>query len=657
MSIKRLNHGVFSLDSLVPFFDPANNVDRQATLEEMREALGEFGGSLQVTEAVDGSGRIDSLTNLPSGAAVQFRQTLAFDINYWLTEAEIADTQRQNGPTINLTAKIQGVMDALVARWVGPPNPATKSASMAIRLRFHHSYLVDGLSWHPAIVIEGDSMRDTIFVQSDTPNGHLLRALARNGQVVGLRISYHQIRDVQLLGSNKLGPGNMVTRGMHLDDSDTDPVTGPGGEVLGHAAVLAERVSSSNFSGAGTYLPKKRHGPKHRFCYWQGSGKQLQINGIATLNGTGQYEPNVYDNSDSDSEYTSCGNGGGAGDSYFIQNGETCQMNGGDCWASQNPELGYVAIRATGMDYLKILGLDINGKCYFKGNGSSASSQIRFIANNMRFRKSSFGTDDDTGQPAPLDAYLEFEDVVGASLVGNTFTPYYDPHTGIVAARPSFIYKATGATKICPMDRLPAIDSNDWPAGANIAVAPTLDTVTNNWLKIAPVLPIIATDNRDYLLTRYLRFVPGTPGGLFGRTDGLSVPAGMVGEMSVVPSSGAVGITSATNTNLTSVALTAGVYKISGSMQAQVASGSPNVALTRFGIGTISGNITTTTSASFAERQLNATAVGSYDRLDLNSIPLVVAAGATVTVYAVGRINFTGGTMAALGHLTVERVG
>lgn len=600
--------------------------------------------------------RVLSIRNA-NGAELAIDELLCWDINYWLTRAEIVDSRRQNGPTINLTAQIQFAIDSLVAKFVGPPNPATKSASKAGTLRFHHSYLVDGLDWHPAIAIRGDNFRDTILVQSDTPNGHLLRGLARDGQITGARSPYAQISDIQLLGSNKLGPANMVTRGLWLEDSDQDPVVGPSGEVLGHNAVIMERVSISNFSGAGFYCPKKRHGPKVRFSYFQGCGKQLQSNGIATLDGTGQYEPNVYDNSDSDAEYLHNGCGGAAGDSYFIQNGETCQFNGGDCWASANPEIGYVAIRATGMDYLVIRGMDINGKVYVKGNGAATpavTSQVRILGNNFRFRKSSFGNDD-AGQPAPLDSYVELEDAPGVTFVGNTYTPYYAPHTGLVTARPSFVYKTTGQSIVVTYDRFPSLTDNAWPAGAVIGPTPALSTISNGLgTKVIMCSGYMDTAVGFSLLTQDMQFAPG--GGIFGRVDGTSVPASRIGETITVPLNTVVGLTTGTATDIGSGALGPGVWHVYGTQQFQAAGGT--VTGIRGAITVNTGTIPATSSVNYRRKALNLVGVNfDFDGFTFGPIPIVVPAASTVTVYSTVRADFSAGTIGAWGDLRAVRVG
>lgn len=637
------------------------------TIPDLAAEIGAIDDRLTADEAAMLTGTYDdahdervlSIRN-SNGADLPIDELFCWDIHYWLTRAEIADTRNQNGPTINLTTQIQFAIDSLVAKFVGPPNPAHKSASMAGTLKLHHSYLVDGLDWHPAIRLQGDNFRDTIIVQSDTPNGHLLRGLARNGQASGSRSPYAQISDMQLLGSNSLGPGNMVTRGVWLEDASADPIN-PLPIILGHNAVIMERVSISNFSGAGFYCPKKRHGPKLRFYYIQGCGKVLQDgNGVATTDGSGVYSPGVYCNSDSDAEFLHGGCGGNGGDSYFFQNGETYQLDGGDCWASANPDLGYYSVRATGMDYLIIQGTDINGKCYYKGNGAaspSVSSQLRVIGNNFRFRQSSFGIDDDTGMPAPLDSYFEVEDGPGAVFLGNTYTPYYAPGTGLVAARPSYIYKTTGQTVIVSYDRMMALDSNDWPAGATIGPTPALSTISNGFGTKVILCSGYLDDIKGFsILMNALQFIPG--GGQYGATDGTAVPAGMVGEFAVVASSTPVAIPNAANTPMASVALQPGRYLLSGSMQAQVLTGSPNVALTRFGISTSPTTITTTTSATFAERQFNSAivAAGNFERLDLDNVPLNISVA--TTVYAVGRINFGGvGTVQALAHLNIQRIG
>jgi hypothetical protein len=415
-----------------------------------------------------------------------------------------------------------------------------------------------------------------------------------------------------------------------------------------------ERVSISNFSGAAFYCPKKRHGPKVRFSYFQGCGKSLQVNGIATLNGTGQYEPNVYDNSDSDAEYLHNGCGGAAGDSYFIQNGETCQFNGGDCWASANPELGYFAIRATGMDYLIIRGMDLNGKVYIKGNGAAAlpvTSQVRIIGNNFRFRKSSFGNDD-LGQPAPLDAYVELEDAPGVTFVANTYTPYYAPATGIVTARPSFVYKTTGQSIVVTYDRFPSLTDNAWPAGATIGPTPALTTISNGLgTKVIMCSGYMDTVVGFANLMQAIQFAPG--GGILRSLAGTALGTNYVGSY-VQPFNGSgalVPITSATNTDVETVTLPPGSYRIDCAGLFLVASGSPSVALVRMGISTVSGSIPTTNPMTYAERQVGLVAAGTFAELRVG--PVFVDITVNTTYYLTLRCNYSPGTVSAMAHISV----
>jgi hypothetical protein len=320
--------------------------------------------------------------------------------------------------------------------------------------------------------------------------------------------------------------------------------------------------------------------------------------------------------------------------------------------------LGYFAIRATGMDYLVIRGMDINGKVYIKGNGDKAlpvTSQVRVIGNNFRFRKSSFG-DDDLGQPAPLDAYVELEDAPGVTFVANTYTPYYANGSGLVQARPSYVYKTTGASVVVTYDRFPSLTDNAWPAGATIGPTPTIGTISNGLAtKVILCSGYMDTTVGFALLTQAQQFTPG--GGVWGRTDGVPVTTGMIGESAaVVAGTGApVALTSTVNTNVVSAALTPGIYVVDGAVQFVVATGTPTAALVRMGIGTTTGAITTTSTTSFAERQLNAAVAGNFDRLEISGLPIVVTT--PTTYYLVARCNYTPGTVQAIGHLLIKRVG
>lgn len=616
--------------------------------------------STMVTATYDAThdNRVLSLRN-SNGADLAIDELMCWDIHYWLTRAEIEDSRNPTGPTLNLTSQIQFALDSLVAKFSTYPAPNKPQASMAGTLRFHHSYMVDGLDVHIAIGIAGDNMRDTIFVQSDTPNGHMIRGLARNGANAGSRAPYARFSDFTILmSSSQLAPDGSVIRGIMLYGGSTDPEQAAIGHQLQYNAAQMERVTIVGGSGACLWIEKTRHAPKVRFCFFTGGGGALQIDGVATTDGSGQYEPNVYDNSDSDSEYLHCGSGGGHGDSYYFVGGETTQVNGGDCWVSKNPDLGYVSIRATGMDYLLIRGLDINGKVYYKGDGLIRSSQFRMFDNNFRFRKGSFGVNDDDGTPLPLDSFVEVEDGVGAFFMGNTYTPYYTLVGGVptIGARTQFVYKPTGATVIVAYDRFPSITSIDWPAGQDLMVAPTVkDTLTSNWDKIILCAGLVGDDYQS-VLTRYLRFVDGLDCGIWGRVDGLDAPAGTIGETGVQPLNSVVALTTATAADIGSKSLPPGSWHVYGSQQFQASAAT--VTGIRGAITVNSGTIPTSSTVNYGRRALNLTGVsGDFERFDFGPIPINVPPGPNVPVYSTVRADFSAGTVGAWGDLRAVRIG
>lgn len=63
------------------------------------------------------------------------------DLNDYLTPEEIADTRRPGGPTLNLTAKVQKIIDDLIQEtWsIEPQRPESPSSSDSVDMSHESS--------------------------------------------------------------------------------------------------------------------------------------------------------------------------------------------------------------------------------------------------------------------------------------------------------------------------------------------------------------------------------------------------------------------------------------------------------------------------------------------------------------------------------------
>jgi hypothetical protein len=589
-------------------------------------------------------------------ATMPIDETDPWDIHYWMPREEIIDSRRQNGPTINTTNRITYVLGELMSKFVGQPNPATPGASRGMELRFHHTLLVDGFrNWPSAIMPRGDSMRETIFQQSTTPVGHMFSVTADQGQASGGRSSYWQAEDFSILmRPTRVGPG---------------PATGPTAAVvhgidfqvpadnLAYEAGILTRVTITGASGIGINVPLKRHGPKIRFCYVNGCGG---VDTSVAQDGSG-YAPNMYIGSNSDAEILHCGSGSGKGHSLHVHNCETTQVKGGDYWASSNADKDYRAMFLEGFDYGIFEGFDCNGAIEYHGHGAAKSSQVRFLGINFRFRPTSFGADssDDPGfQPPPLNGFLILKDSVGSISEGCHFTPSYDPG-GTVNARPMVRYYVTGVTMHHACDPLHDVLSNDWDCGANpdgTLIIPTeQNSITNDATKITLHAPSVSTSQASGTLSSVLRFLPGT--GILGRKDGSVPPSGFAGERGVqkIGSGSAVGLTTNTAADVTTITLQPGEYDLSAC--AELAS--PAAAtVTRFEIcvSTSANFIDSSDARFYAGESVSATGVtGPISKLELTGMPISISATTTFHL-SVRSLHSSGvGSVGAYGGLWFRR--
>jgi len=147
-----------------------------------------------------------------------------------------------------------------------------------------------------------------------------------------------------------------------------------------------------------------------------------------------------------------------------------------------------------------------------------------------------------------------------------------------------------------------------------------------------------------------LAFSP-TTGGIIGTTTNDNAAAGKVGEFvsSVIADASAVSISSATNTNLTTISLTAGDWDVWGNVN--------------FGTVTVGSSFMaawiSSTSAALPDNSLFSglnSATGTIGSQSGITAPLVrFSLAGTTTIYISARINLTGGTANMCGGIYARR--
>lgn len=146
-----------------------------------------------------------------------------------------------------------------------------------------------------------------------------------------------------------------------------------------------------------------------------------------------------------------------------------------------------------------------------------------------------------------------------------------------------------------------------------------------------------------------------------GYTGGVAAGTGGVGEVlsSVIISSSAVSVTSATPVNITTLALTAGDWELSWTAFIQPAAGTA-VTIMQAGIGTATATLPVLTLAtplafgSFV--QASATPGSGTIPISLSSGSIQVNISSTTTYYLVTSDTFSASTLTAYGWLKARRV-
>ena len=143
-----------------------------------------------------------------------------------------------------------------------------------------------------------------------------------------------------------------------------------------------------------------------------------------------------------------------------------------------------------------------------------------------------------------------------------------------------------------------------------------------------------------------------TTSGIIGTTTNDNAAAGSVGEYvsSNVPQSSGVSITSNTDTNITTISLTAGDWDVNG-----------NVYLEPTNIATFSaGKIWTSTTSATKPNDSSVTGIlGStsifFNAMSFSAPTIRVSIASTTTVYLSARATFSAGTMTGYGNLVARR--
>jgi hypothetical protein len=123
-----------------------------------------------------------------------------------------------------------------------------------------------------------------------------------------------------------------------------------------------------------------------------------------------------------------------------------------------------------------------------------------------------------------------------------------------------------------------------------------------------------------------------------GRTDGVTVPVGYVGEKLAATLSNSGTLTTATPTNVGTISLTAGIWLVYAKGYLEVTSSTSTYTSAQVSVSTISATIDNTT------RDLKNLPVNSTDLTFTPGI-LYVNNAAVSTVYLVASVTYTGGAI------------
>jgi len=145
-------------------------------------------------------------------------------------------------------------------------------------------------------------------------------------------------------------------------------------------------------------------------------------------------------------------------------------------------------------------------------------------------------------------------------------------------------------------------------------------------------------------------------GGAVGVVDGSNAAAGRVGEFlsAQVLIGSALALVSAATTNITSLALSAGDWEVSGNICFNINPAVTSVYLVAT-LNTVSATLPTRPNGGAFSEITTANASGNLIG-SLPVSPLRVSLAAPATVYLISYATFIGGTVAAYGYLSARRV-
>lgn len=613
----------------------------------------------QMTLQVNSDGYPFFVNTTTSGDQVETQLGVAgnadWDIEFYLTTAEIEDSRLSTGPTINLTTKINAAIQSLRDKYLASPSTSNMRAGRGAKLVFRATYLIDYLNVYPGMFLEGDSRTETILIQAPTATTDFITVLARNGKTARMRTPWAQLSNMTLQGTKTLfGPGTVPLHGITCAPASSDPDYVGG---LDYNSYVLRDIRSYNFSGDGFHAVDSRKRPWYYDCRASGCG------------GNGFYQGDC-----ADAFYLECASGSNDGHSVKVVKGDTPRFIGGDYWASNNasetlpdPDGSQRAFYIDRVQEGIVLGPDINAAVEFLGENTPGAPYYQTTFKwkwrdiNFKFRDSSHGDGDSSGgdgTPDPLSGYIITKNARGVSSAGCTFQPSFDRTTQLATVRPAVLYSILGDSVHYANDILPDITSGIWPAGATLGTN-SYDTITDAWSKLALQAQISDLTNGFHgTLFNSIRFIEGHTSGIVGQTDAVLPQAGTVGERKTDTrsSSGAVTLVSNTIANIASLALTPGEWDVHAFSIFTGAAGTGTKM--ELGLSSASTTLVKTSAAEYAVNAIPWTTL-TTDIARLQCGPSRQASTASVTLYANVQCTFStsAGSMTAFGGMNARRVG
>lgn len=191
------------------------------------------------------------------------------------------------------------------------------------------------------------------------------------------------------------------------------------------------------------------------------------------------------------------------------------------------------------------------------------------------------------------------------------------------------------------------------PSSANLIAALTDETGTGS--AVFANTPTLVTPVLGAATATSIAFSP-TTGGIIGTTTNDNASAGTVGEFisSNVPLGTPVATTSDTNTNITSISLTAGDWDLWGNIATVPAAGTLQQAFSCW-IHTVSATLPTIPNGG-AYTSIKGVAVPSAELVAIGTGTMRMSLSGTTTVYLQARIIFTVSTLGTCGFIGARRV-